>query len=166
MQQWSDWFDRHGPALLLLARRWSSNQADAEDAVQAAFLKFWPQRERVADPVAYLFGCVRHAAIDAARRRESRQRRDEQAGRAYADHRSEADQFQSRVEADDRRRTIEAALGELPAEQAAVLTMKIWGQLTHKQIAEATETAEGTVASRYRYALQGLRSRLDRELLT
>lgn len=37
---WQTWFDAHAPRLLLYARQWLPEQADAEDAVQAGFVKF------------------------------------------------------------------------------------------------------------------------------
>ncbi len=39
--EWVTWFDRHGAALILLARSWVPNRADAEDVVQDAFVRFW-----------------------------------------------------------------------------------------------------------------------------
>ena len=35
---WKEWFQRHGPAMLLLARQWTASQCDAEDIVQEAAL--------------------------------------------------------------------------------------------------------------------------------
>jgi RNA polymerase sigma-70 factor (ECF subfamily) len=51
----------------LFARQWTANRADAEDAVQMGFLKFWRRRSRATDQVAYLYSCVRSAALDQGR---------------------------------------------------------------------------------------------------
>src|SRR6478736_382114 len=64
---WADWLDRHGPALVLFARAWVPTRADAEDVVQEAFVRFWRSRDRAADPTGYLFACVKRAALDWAR---------------------------------------------------------------------------------------------------
>jgi RNA polymerase sigma-70 factor (ECF subfamily) len=48
----------------------------------------------------------------------------------------------------------------LPAEQKEVLVMKIWGDLTFQQIADALDIPPGTAASRYRYALDALREEM------
>jgi RNA polymerase sigma-70 factor (ECF subfamily) len=71
--------------------------------------------------------------------------------------------FETTVENDERRQTIENAIYALPSEQAEVITMKMWGELTFAQIAEAVGVSANTVASRYRYALTTLRRVLDEE---
>ena len=71
--------------------------------------------------------------------------------------------FAGPLEQDERRAAIEAALRELPEDQAEVLVMKIWGGLTFPQIAAALDTAGNTAASRYRYALAKLREQLAEE---
>ncbi len=38
---WHAWHERHAARLLLYARQWLPERADAEDAVQAGFVKFW-----------------------------------------------------------------------------------------------------------------------------
>ena len=69
----------------------------------------------------------------------------------------------SRLEYDERRRAIEAALRSLPEVQATVLVMKIWGGLTFPQIASVLNIPANTAASRYRYALDKLREQLALE---
>jgi RNA polymerase sigma-70 factor (ECF subfamily) len=52
------------------------------------------------------------------------------------------------------------ALGELPAEQRAVVHLKLWEGLTFETIAETLGLSPNTAASRYRYGLDKLRARL------
>ncbi|MGH9651758.1 MAG: sigma factor-like helix-turn-helix DNA-binding protein, partial [Terriglobales bacterium] len=59
-----------------------------------------------------------------------------------------------------RREQVVAALAELAPEQRQVLELAYFGGLTHRQIAEATKTALGTVHTRARLGLQKLRSAL------
>ena len=63
-EDWQIWFDQHGAALVLLARQFVGSRADAEDVVQEAFVRFWRTRERVNDPAAFVFACVRRCALD------------------------------------------------------------------------------------------------------
>jgi len=154
---WQSWFDRHGAALVLLARQFVQSRADAEDVVQEAFVRFWRSRERVTEPAAFLFACVRRCALDWQRSRQRRTHREERAARP------EVELLFARTEQDERRAAIESALHELPVEQAEVVVMKIWGHLSFPEIAEALEISPNTAASRYRYALAKLREALTEE---
>ena len=60
---------------------------------------------------------------------------------------------------------IETALQSLPRDQRTVLTLKVWAGLTFSQIAEVESIAQGTAASRYRYALDALRRKLGNGVL-
>lgn len=155
LADWQPWFDRHQAALLLLARQYLANAEEAQDALQEGFVKFWRTRERARDPVAYLFTCVRSAALDLRRSRLARTVRE----RAVA-----GDLFAAPAELDDRRQTLEAALQALPQEQREVVVLKIWSELTFAQIAEALHISANTVASRYRYAIARLQSALASEV--
>ncbi len=155
---WQGWFDAHGAALLLLARQIVLSRADAEDVVQEAFIRFWRSRGSVADPVAYLFACVKRCALDWQRGQRRRWRREEQSARPEME-----PLFMGDAESSERQAAIEEALRELPAEQAEVLVLKIWGELTFPQIAAALDIPPNTAASRYRYALAKLRETLAEE---
>ena len=155
---WSGWLDRHGPALLLLARQWAPSHADAEDVVQEAFVRFWRSRDRARDPLAYLFACVKSSARDWVRGESRRERREIAASVPEVE-----PAFAGPAEQAERRGAVEGALRELPEEQREVLVMKIWGELTFPQIGEALGIPANTAASRYRYALDKLRERLAEE---
>lgn len=157
---WSVWLDEHGATLVLLARQWVASRADAEDVVQEAFVRFWRSRERIDDPTAYLYACVKHCALDRQRGQHRRCRRE------LATARPEAESLLvAPVEQDERRVVIEAALGSLPENQAEVLVLKIWGGLSFPQIAAALGISVNTAASRYRYALAKLREQLAEEAI-
>jgi RNA polymerase sigma-70 factor (ECF subfamily) len=156
--QWTDWLDRHGAALVLFARQWVSSRDDAEDAVQEGFVRFWRSRHRATDPVAYLYACVRRCILDLRRGRSRQTRREKAAARPEAE-----SLFAGTLEQDERRTAIAAALRTLPEDQREVLVMKIWGELSFPQIAEALRIPSNTAASRYRYALARLRAQLAEE---
>ena len=143
---------------MLLARQWAATRADAEDIVQEAFVRFWRSRERVAEPAAYLYACVKRCALDWQRGIQRRTRREQATARSEAEPR-----FVAPLELDERRWAIEAALAALPEDQASVLVMRIWGGLSFPQIAAALEIPANTAASRYRYALARLREQWAEE---
>jgi len=154
---WTTWLEIHGPALLLFARQWAASRADAEDILQEAFIRFWKSRDRVAEPEAYLYTCVKHCALDAQRGSQRQRTREEAAARPEADI-----MFTGPIE-QERRSALEAALRNLPESQAEVLVLKIWGGLSFPQIATALQIPPNTAASRYRYALAALREQLAEE---
>jgi RNA polymerase sigma-70 factor, ECF subfamily len=160
LDDWRPWLARHGPGLALFARQWTVCVADAEDAVQDGFVRFWQARGRSRGE-GYLYACVRTAAMDLSRsQRRSRRRetrvaiaRDPQAGAsAFTPAHAEL------------AAAVESALAQLPAGQREVLVMKLWGGLTFAQIAVATGINPNTAASRYRYALQRLQTELAEEV--
>ena len=155
--KWSAWLDEHGAGLVLLARQWTDSQAEAEDIVQDAFVRFWPKRGSARNARAYLYACVRSSAMDRMRGEARRRRREEAAGPA------DESLFENRIEHDERREAVERAMRTLPTEQKEVVIMKIWGGLTFQGIGEALDTPANTAASRYRYALASLRESLQQE---
>jgi RNA polymerase sigma-70 factor (ECF subfamily) len=167
---WEEWLRRHGPALLLAARQWVSRQADAEDVVQEAFLRFWRCRDRAADPAAYLYACAKRCALEWHRGGRRRERREGAAAGSIGpagpmDPAADNAWFApaASIERDERRERIEAVLARLPEAQREVLVMKIWGGLSFPQIAAALGVPPDTAASRYRYALARLRKDLAEE---
>jgi RNA polymerase sigma-70 factor, ECF subfamily len=160
-ESWRAWLAARGPALLLYARQWCPSRADAEDAVQDGFVRFWKSRGRARDDAAYLFACVRTAALDLSRAGRRRKHHEAEAGVGAG-----ASVFQQGDEAgrDDWCEAIEAAMEKLPAEQREVLVLKIWGGLTFAQIGESLAIPANTAASRYRYALERLEAALAKEM--
>jgi RNA polymerase sigma-70 factor (ECF subfamily) len=161
--EWTDWFDRHAAAMLLLARQRVPSRADAEDVVQEAFLRFWPLRRRVTDARAYLYRCVRRCAADLHRKRGRRRAREHLAAMTATTGQEPLFQRDSEVaELQDR---IEGALRRLPTEQREVLVLKIWAGLTFAQVAAVLDVSPNTIAARYRYALNALRPELAEEVV-
>jgi RNA polymerase sigma-70 factor (ECF subfamily) len=157
--EWQVWFDHHAAALVLFARQWVLNFADAEDVVQEAFVRFWRSRQKARDPAAYLYACTRRCALDWQRSRERRARREQAVVRSEAQI-----LFAGPQEQDDRCALISAALQNLPEDQREIVVMKFWGGLSFPQIADVLRIPANTAASRYRYALAKLREPLAKEV--
>ena len=161
---WLDLLDRHAAALILFARQWCPSHADAEDAVQEAFIHCWRSQVKIDDSVAYLFTCVKHAALDQQRGTKRRWRREATVGSQSQPTNESC--FVSAIEEQERTAIIEHHLGQLPQDQREVVVMKLWGGLTFSQIARVLEASPDTIASRYRYALQTMRRLLPQEQVT
>lgn len=157
---WEHWLERHGPSLVLFARQYAPAQTDAEDIVHEGFVRFWQSRERAEKPDAYLFACVKRAALNflrSSKRRKIHERRAEEL--FERSHGAAADERGSAGSQD----ALHAALARLPVEQREILVLKICSDLTFPQIAEVLEISPNTAASRHRYALEALRRTLVKE---
>jgi RNA polymerase sigma-70 factor (ECF subfamily) len=64
------------------------------------------------------------------------------------------------VEREESFRAVWSALRALPVEQAEVVVLKIWEEMTFAQIGDILELSAHTVASRYRYAMKKLSGKL------
>jgi len=148
---WEVCLSQLGPGLVLFARQWVRSQADAEDIVQDAFVKFWRRNHNVENR-GLLYATVRSTALDLIRRDSRRARREAEA--FSGTELSVEPQFEIENES---QRNLVAALDRLPREQREVLVMKIWDELTFAEIAQALQISQNTAASRYRYALAALR---------
>ena len=151
-------YDRMAERLLRVAMAILQDRAEAEDAVQDVFMNLVRHRERfgrVVDLEAYVFAVLRHAAGDRLEKRRVEMGRLRRLPMAVAT----ADVATVGMgEAEDLR----AALGALPAEQREIVALKIDAGLTFAQIGEIVRISPNTAASRYRYALEKLRSLLER----
>ena len=153
-------YEKYRRSLLALAISITRCPAQAEDAVQEAFAKLCRGGQGdVSDRVAYVFCAVRNAAINQLRRapREVEQRED---GRFLFDL-ARPDPRQEMIDR-ERQRIIAAAVEELGADLREVVILRIYGNLRFAQIAEILNAPVATVATRYRRALERLKTRLER----
>ncbi len=157
---WQQWIRRHGKGMLLYARQFSRSLADAEDAVHDGFVSFWEKFGENGDP-ALLYACVRNRAMDIRRSENRRDRRD---GKMALQQARPPPLFDTTAEAEEKASEIAAAMEMLDLPQREVLTLKIWAELTFEQIGKTLDINANTAASRYRYALQHLRCKLNSEV--
>jgi len=112
---------RHLPKMLTVARRMLGNQAEAEDAVQDAFLKLWTHAARWEPGRAlfetWLYRVVLNKCYDRLRRKPTA-KLDEAA--EIADPAPQADQL---LQGSAVAQEIEAALAELPERQRAAIVL-------------------------------------------
>ncbi len=152
-------YDEHAPALFAFLLNFTRREADARDILQELFLKLVARPELLAgveNTRAFLLRLAHRQAIDAHRRHATQE---------AAIERAAAEPVALFVAAGDPdeaafRTALAAALAELPAEQRAVVHLKLWEQMTFAEIAEALDIPANTAASRYRYGLDKLQALL------
>lgn len=141
-------YRRYAPALLLFAAALTGERSRAQDVVHQVFLKLVESgglRDAL-DAKAYLFTCVRNAALNDRKARQRDVVLDPQCAWFEPPHRDFAAELNLR-----------RALWELPEDQREVTILHVWGELPFAQIAEILSISANTAASRYRYALSKLR---------
>jgi len=151
--EWRAWLRRSGPRFLLYARQQTRTRSDAEDVLQDALVESW-KRSGGMPADALVFSTIRRRAIDLARSNDRRHVREEEAGAP------DTEWFSPDVEERETQHLLEEAVKSLQPIYREVVTLKVWGDLTFQEIAEATGVPLNTAASRYRYALDGLRDAL------
>jgi RNA polymerase sigma-70 factor (ECF subfamily) len=152
-------YDAHAAALFAFLLNLTRDEADTRDLLQEIFVKLARDAALLAgvrEERAFLIRLAHNAAIDLMRRRGTRERTKENfAAEIFSP-------FAPTSNPDEKvfREELAAALGELPAEQRAVVHLKLWCGLTFEEIAAALAIPPNTAASRYRYGLDKLRDRL------
>ncbi len=145
------WNER-GPALVLYARQWCDVP---EDVVQDAFLLLVRQAVAPDNPVGWLYRVVRNQAINAARSRRRRSRREAAVAGCGEPWFEAADG--DRLDA----AAATEALRRLPIAQREAIVARLWGGLSLEEIARISGSSTSTVHRCYRRGLAALRERLD-----
>ncbi len=139
----------------------TGNRMTAEDLTADFFVKLW---EKLADVYiggghrSWLAACARNMAIDLLRR-SSREQLMLDAPTEEAPHPEPASEdFTEAVISD---LTVREALDTLEKGERTIITLKLFSELTFKEIAKALRQPQGTVAWRYRRALAKLKKHLE-----
>ena len=152
-------YDEHADALFAFLLNLTRDEADTRDALQEIFTKLATHPDLIQgarDQRGFLIRLAHNLAIDLMRRRAARSRAHE----ALAEEPLKF--FAATTDPDEAafHQQLAGALVELPPDQRAVVHLKLWESLTFEAIAEALEIPLNTAASRYRYGLDKLRTRL------
>lgn len=155
-------FDLTSHRLVRLAAALTRHQQDAEDAVQAALVHLAGQPRLLtaaAAPWPYLLRMVRNEALVILRRK---QRCLAAGDLSDLITRCSVDE----MEQEESQRAVWRALRTLPPEQAEVVVLKIWEEMTFAEIGQVLEASPNTIASRYQYAMVKLSQRLASQRLS
>ncbi len=146
-------WDRYAADLLALLQGLLYSRHDAEDVLQTVFVRIARKRRQLATARrldAYVHQMARNEAVSFLRRRRKGHRE------------LDAETWLIPAESDDGQdelaEALQAALVRLPQLQREIVMLKVYREKTFREIAEILELSLNTVASRYRYGLEKLRT--------
>ncbi|MFM7057974.1 MAG: RNA polymerase sigma factor [Planctomycetota bacterium] len=151
-------FDLTAQRLVRYASTIAGNQSDAEDALQSVFslLARDPRYITAAlSPWPYLIRSIRNETLRILRKNARRGPL-----RADATPQNGSNPAEECL-TDEVAQHVRRLLQSLPPEQAEVILLKHWEELTFAEIADSLNLSQNTVASRYRYALEKLQRSLE-----
>jgi RNA polymerase sigma-70 factor (ECF subfamily) len=136
-------YEDNRQGLFTYALSLTGNRAAAEDAVQTAILRLLrrPWLPRALRPFAYR--CVRNAAIDDWRRQQPR---------------AEESIFAADTPDFSLAEHLSALLAQLSTDEREVIILKVYDDLTFRDIASVKRCSLNTVASQYRRGMEKLRA--------
>lgn len=157
-------FEVYAPRLKAFVAQRGCGKASAEEIVQDVMVSIWrragqydPDKGR---PATWIYTIARNRRIDLLRRREMPTFDPDDMAYVPADN-EPADQ---EVYRSQYTKKLHEEIAQLPEEQAQLLRLAFFNELSHSEIAARTDLPIGTVKSRIRLAMQKLRGRLEEAL--
>ncbi len=149
-----------------IAARLTASGADAEDAVQEAFIKLFSRRKGFDDLEQFdlsVYRAVVQCSLDARRSARRRAAREERAGRMAAETHPGSDATEndmSESEMQELRTRLRTAVADLPEEQRAPAVLCYYHGMSEVQAAEVLAVPRTTLRRRLSEALVDLRKRV------
>lgn len=153
--------DHFAPRLRAFLRRGGASEAEIDDIVQEAMLKVWRRAEQFdakrGAASTWIFTIARNERINLLRREIRPELDPNDPALVPAPEKPADEAFGAAQDAVQ----LHAALKTLPAEQADVLHLAFFEELSHSSIAERLDLPLGTIKSRIRLAVGRLRDALE-----
>ncbi|MBN2589298.1 MAG: RNA polymerase sigma factor [Sedimentisphaerales bacterium] len=157
--QLAKWYEDYEAELMLYAKQWHS-EPQAEDIVQDAFIRLLKQRKSPDNVRAWLFRVVRNRAISKVRSLKQQQKADQKIQE------SEAVWFESSSSDLIDAGMAQNILQKLAANLREIVMLRIWGQMSLKEIAEITGKSIPWIHKEYKRALELIKKELEHSSCT
>jgi len=146
---------RHKRVVYLTARRMLPGHADADEAAQIAFVRAWRALERFRGESSLRTWLVR-IVLNVAKtmRTSSRPTEELPDSERLVD---PAEGSEQRLRRAQSRRRVREAVARLPPRQREAVTLKVFSEMTYKEVANVMELSEGAVKAHLHQATSNLR---------
>ena len=160
-------YRRYGGAVWAVARRVCGDRTLDEDVTQTVFVDLWRRPQRF-DPTRgalrpWLVAQAQARAVDTVRSEAARQRRQEREVRLAP---PPSPEVEAEVHLAALSEEVRRAVARLNEDERRAIVLAYFGGNSYRETAEMLGEPEGTVKSRIRRALTGLRHALESEGLT
>jgi len=152
---------RHQKGMWRLVRRYVKSDADAADVTQLAFVRAFrglAAFRGTASVRSWLYRIAINCALSWLR-----DHRREQPTELAEDVLTEANPAPAQISAGDDRARLRAAIDQLPPKQKLVLELRVFDDLSFREVAELAECSENTAKVNFHYAVKRLRDILGAE---
>lgn len=153
--------DRYGNLVWSLARRFTSNRTDAEDAVQEIFIELWANAARFnadkASETTFVAMLARRRLIDRLRKTKREPSTEELNVAASVEQVDREADLETKDQAARAQRIIQA----LKPEQQQIIRLAVYDGHTHQSIAESLGIPLGTVKTHLRRGLLRVREAME-----
>jgi RNA polymerase sigma-70 factor, ECF subfamily len=146
---------RHQKGMWRMVRRYVKSDADAADVTQQAFVRAFrglAAFRGTASVRSWLYRIGINCALSWLR-----DHRREQPSEIAEDALTEANPAPAQLLADDDRAWLRRAIDQLPPKQKLVLELRVFDDLSFKEVAELAECSENTAKVNFHYAVKRLR---------
>lgn len=141
-------YQAKAPEILLYGRALGLSHSESEDVLHETFMVLMRRPSSPDQPLHYCLRAFRNRALNFRRSLWRRLTRELESQRW----------FEASADETDTERAAMRCLASLPLEQREVIVLKIWQEHTFEEISRLLDLSPNTVAGRYRYGLQKLRT--------
>ena len=149
---------RYRTAVYLMARRLLPSHADADEAAQVAFVRAWRSRETFRGDAALRTWLIR-IVLNVAKSMRSARREPTEGPEALSLVPTGETASDERLRHEELRREVRCSVAALPPRQREAVLLKVFGELTYREVAETMHLSEGAVKAHLHQAVANLRRR-------
>jgi RNA polymerase sigma-70 factor (ECF subfamily) len=146
---------RHQKGMWRLVKRYVKSDADAADVTQLAFVRAFrglATFRGAATVRSWLYRIAINCALSWLR-----DHRREQPAEIAEDALTEANPAPAQISASDERASLRRAIAQLPPKQKLVLELRVFDDLSFREVAELADCSENTAKVNFHYAVKRLR---------